>query len=166
MGVAGPGTVLAGAGDVDGARRAPPGETPLSEPVVTGSSPPKPPSPAGVGRTRPFPEAWSEFRRDLIRRLELLNREVDALVERSGQVSRRSRREYLELLHPLKQRAERLARRAERVDHEGPRAQERFRGEAEETWSDLKRHLVRIAIVFQQRHPAASVARQGRGPKR
>lgn len=139
---------------------------PLPEPVVPESPSSKPASPAVAGRIRPFPEAWSEFRRDLIRRLELLNREVDALVERSGRAGRRSRREYLELLNPLKLRAERLARRAEQAEHGGLRVQERFRAEAEESWSDLKRHLVRIAIVFQQRHPVAPDARRGRGPRR
>jgi hypothetical protein len=115
--------------------------------------------------SRPLPQAERDFRRDLSRRFDLFHREIESLKERVHRLPRKARPEYLEMLAALEEQAARLERRVARYVR-GSESWDEFRGRAAESWSDLKRSLLRIALSLRRRHPEADLRSRGGQAKR
>ena len=111
---------------------------------------------SGSREPRPLPQGERDFRRELSRRLDLFHREIESLKERVHRLPRKVRPEYLEMLATLEEQAERLERRVARYVR-GSESWDEFRGRAAESWSDLKRSLLRIALSLRRRHPESDV---------
>ncbi|MDX1382453.1 MAG: hypothetical protein R3190_02360 [Thermoanaerobaculia bacterium] len=111
---------------------------------------------------RPLTPVEEAFRQRLRSSLAQLEARVDRLDGLAAAVGRRTHRDFLELLGPLRWRAEGLERRVERFFHDDAEGWERIRDEAftrfrvetEETLLDLARHLRGVEAVFRRRHPA------------
>jgi hypothetical protein len=115
---------------------------------------------------RPLPAGERDFRRELARRLDLLQREVESLRLRVERLPRESSTEYLEMLDALQLRADRLEHQVGRFLRGGTESWESFRDRSEETWIDLKRSLLRIALSIHRRHPEMEMRSKAGRPRR
>jgi hypothetical protein len=116
--------------------------------------------------SRPLPSGERDFRRELTRRLELLQRESESLRVRVERLPRESSTEYLEMLGALRIRADRLEHQVSRYVRGGAETWETFRRQSEDTWGELKRSLLRIALLIHRRHPEMELRVRSARPRR
>ena len=100
-----------------------------------------------------WPVGKEEFRRELARRLDDLERDIALLYMAASRGAAREESEFLDKPWDLRERAGRLQRALQVYGDQEGEAWQSFRSKAETRWAELRRELVQAFGGYRARHP-------------
>jgi hypothetical protein len=100
-----------------------------------------------------WPAGKEEFRRELARRLDDLDRDIALLYMAASRGGAREESEFLEKLWDLRERTGRLQRALQVYGDQEGEAWQSFRSKAETRWTELPRELMQAFDAYRARNP-------------